>query len=173
MSLTKLNIDNITANVHPRLRKMAYILTHPKHYTGKESLGINDREPKTRYLACLYILGAMAHVVYAPCHYSLHLPITDNIEGQSGSADLLQMLSQLGICSSRDTLLRLKTAVLSQRRRDGMHKNAATGAFSVTSTIFIVLHQVNALHLETKAKSSMARVFSTFPYATHLHLEGK
>ena len=35
VSLTKLNIDNITANVHPRLRKMACILTHPKHYTGK------------------------------------------------------------------------------------------------------------------------------------------
>ena len=43
------------------------------------------------------------------------------------------MLSQLGICSSRDTLLRLKTAVLSQRRSDGMHKDVATGAFSVTS----------------------------------------
>ena len=85
----------------------------------------------------------------------------------------LQMLSQLGMCSSRNTLLRLKTAVLSQRRRDGMHKNVATSALSVTSTIVIVLHWVNALHLETKAESSMERVFSTFPYATHLHLEGK
>ena len=89
VSLTKLNIDNITANVHPRLWKMACIPTHPKHYTGKESLDINDRGPKTWHLACLYILGAMAHTMYAPCHYSFHLPITDYIEGQSGSADLL------------------------------------------------------------------------------------
>ena len=81
VSFTKLNIVNITANVHPRLRKMASILTHPKHYTGKESLGIDDREPKTWHLACLYTLGAMAHAIYAPCHYPLHLPITDYIEG--------------------------------------------------------------------------------------------
>ena len=45
---------------------------HPhtaRQYTGKESLDINDRGPKTRQLACLYILGAMAHPTYAPCHY--------------------------------------------------------------------------------------------------------
>ena len=58
--------------IHPHTPKVLY---------RKESLGIDDREPKTWHLACLYILGAMAHAIYAPCHYPLHLPITDYIEG--------------------------------------------------------------------------------------------
>ncbi len=128
-SLAVLDIDDVIMNTNPRLWNMVRMLTQPKHHRGKD----NTNELKTRRLPCLFILAAMAHATYPPCHYPFHLVLSDYTESQSGSADLLQILSRLGICSSRDTLQRLKTAVVSQRREEGMQKEVSTGAFSITS----------------------------------------
>ena len=88
---------------------------------------------KAGQLPKLFILAALAHMVHSPCHYPLHLPLSDYIDAMSGSADLLQTMSRLGICSSRDTLQRLKTTVVLERHEVGMQKEVATGAFSITS----------------------------------------
>ena len=75
----------------------------------------------------------MAHAAVPTCHFPFHLVLTDYIESKSGSAELIQVLSRLGICSSPDTFQRHKTAVVIQRSNDGLQREVTTGAFSVTS----------------------------------------
>ena len=67
------------------------------------------------------------------CLSTAQLALADMIDGLSGSAELMLTMSRFGICSSRDTLQRLKTNVFNQRHESGMQHEVATGAFSITS----------------------------------------
>ena len=68
-----------------------------------------------------------------PRHYPLHLPLSDFIDGISGSADLLQTMCRLGICSSLDTPQRLNTSEVLQCHEQGMQQEVVTCAFTMAS----------------------------------------
>ena len=61
--------------------------------------------------------------------------MSDYVDSHSGSSDwyLLQLLSRLSVCSSRDTFQRMKTRVVSGRVSAGLVEEVLTGAFSITS----------------------------------------
>ena len=128
-NLTSVDLDEQIKNTNPRLWRMISALTNPK----RTNFTMDDGNPKSRRLPCLFILAAMAHEMHPPCHFPLHLALTDMIDGLSGSAELMLTMSRLGICSSRDTLQRLKTNVFNQRHESGLQCEVATGAFSITS----------------------------------------
>ena len=128
-TLTTVDFNKIITNTNPRLWNMMTTLTKPK----RQATLSEPPNLKAGQLPKLFILAALAHMVHSPCHYPLHLPLSDYTDAMSGSADLLQTMSRLGICSSRDTLQRLKTTVVLERHEVGMQKEVATGAFSITS----------------------------------------
>ena len=115
-TLTTVDFNKIIKNMNPRLWNMMTTLTKPK----RQATLSEPPNLKAGQLPKLFILAALAHMVHSPCHYPLHLPLSDYIDAMSGSADLLQTMSRLGICSSRDTLQRLKTTVVLERHEVGM-----------------------------------------------------
>ena len=114
---------------------MICTLTEPKQSTDVLQAGHEADHclAKSRQLPCLFLLAVMAHVVHPPCNYPLHFTLSDYVQSHSGSTELLQLLSRFGVCSSRDTFQRMKTKVVAARKDDGLQKEVATGAFSVTS----------------------------------------
>ena len=88
---------------------------------------------QSKSLPYLLLLSVMAHIAHPPCNYPLHFAVSDYVDSHSDSFDLLQLLSRLGVCSSRHTFQRVKTRVVSARVSAGLGEEVLTGAFSITS----------------------------------------
>ena len=134
-TLAEVNLMNEINSVNVRLWKMIWMLTSPVH--GQEMsvnpTPISEATSRSRHLPCQFLLASLAHTTFPQCNFPLHLPLSDFVDSHSGSSDLLQLMSRFGVCSSRDTLQRLKTAVVARRKDDGLQKELVTGAFCVTS----------------------------------------
>ena len=129
-TLCDMKLQEEIEKLNPRLWNMVWKLTTPKHGS---TIATTTPSSRSRHLPCLFILAAIAHAAHPPCNYPLHLTLTDYIDSQSGSSELLQVLSRFGICVSRDTFQRHKTAVIVNRRQEGMQGKVLSGAFCIAS----------------------------------------
>ena len=136
-AVANVNIDKVLTQTDSRLWQMIWTLTTSKSHRQQckeEAEAVQKGETiSRRKLPCLFLLSAMAHLVFPACHYPFQLVLADYIDSHSGSSELLQVLARLGVCSSRDTHQRHKTAVVTKRYQSGVQDELSQGAFSVTS----------------------------------------
>ena len=94
-NLQTMVLNKVIAEMDQRLWKAIWALTTPNTSSSRMS---DQDTPRSWRLSCLFMLAAMAHAAVPTCHFPLHLVLTDYIESKSGSAELIQVLSRLGIC---------------------------------------------------------------------------
>ena len=136
-SLATVDLDKTIKRTNPQLWRMVWSMT-----SAKKHLAQSDTEADKvragqlnhcRRFPCLFILSVMTHLVQPRCHFPLSLALADYIDSHSNSTDLIRLLSRLGVCSSRDSHQRLKTAVVLDRHDHGIENDLSLDAFAVTS----------------------------------------
>lgn len=135
--LTSASLNSIISLVSPRLWKLVWCLTSSKGKRNNSWSDADDAQKSTIYSArritCLFLLAVMAHTANPACHYPLHLILADIVDSRSSSSELLDFLSRIGICSSRDTLDRMKTKSIIQRISGDLQEELSKKSFTITS----------------------------------------
>lgn len=136
---TTVDIDREIASVDVRLWKSVWHLTCPqsRRQSASEDAETMQRGPaeaqNSRRMKCFFILCCLAHTINKSCHYPLHLLLADTIDSHSSSALLLRCLSHFGVCSSSDTLERLKAGIVDARQKGALVDQLSLEAFSFTT----------------------------------------
>ena len=102
-SLAQMDFRKVIKDTNPRLLNMATFTAPSGQANTPDKTSLKSRELPYS-IVHLVSNGPLSS---SPCHYPLHLPLSDFIiiDGLGSSADLLQTMCRIGICSSQDTAM--------------------------------------------------------------------
>ena len=99
--ISKFDVNYTIANIDPFLWRMVVHITRTVTETRHDTAP--DNISHQRKLNCLYCLCVMFFANNRCCSIPLHLLLTDLIESQGGSCDLIRILNRFGAVASSDT----------------------------------------------------------------------
>ena len=107
--------------------KMTRTVTESRHNTPP------DKISHQRKLTCLYCLCVMLFASNRCCSIPLHLLLTDLIESQGGSYDLIRILNRFGAVASIDTHRRYVQYKIQQKVSSGYLSDLNMDEFTIAS----------------------------------------
>ena len=129
--ISKFDVEATIASLDPLLWRMVVNITR----TARETK--NDIPPENinhrRKLSCLYCLCVMFFSCNRCCSIPLHLLLTDLIDTQGGSSDLIQMLNKFGAVASSDTHRRYVQFKVHQKIASGFLSELNLNNFTIAS----------------------------------------
>ena len=123
--ISNFNTEAFIANIDPLIWKMIVLLTQNK--------GHHSAELSCQYkLKCMYCLCVLMFIRNKQCS-PLHLLLTDYIDSQGGSAELVRNLNRLGAVASTDTHHRYVQYQVQKRISEGLTHSLDKRQFTVVS----------------------------------------
>ena len=123
--ISNFNTEAFIANIDPLIWKMIVLLTQNK--------GHHSAELSCQYkLKCMYCLCVLMFIRNKQCS-PLHLLLTDYIDSQGGSAELVRNLNRVGAVASTDTHHRYVQYQVQKRISEGLTHSLDKRQFTVVS----------------------------------------
>ena len=129
--ISQFDVDDTISNTDPMLWRMIVFLTRSTTETRKHVPP--DKISQQRKLQCLYCLCVMLFATTRCCSVPLHILLTDLIDSQVGSYELIRILNRLGAVASVDTHRRYIQFQVAQKMSAGLLHNLDLSLFTVTS----------------------------------------
>ena len=129
--ISKFAVDDTISSIDPFLWRMVVNITktttESRHNTSSQKIG------QQRKLSCLYCLCVMFFANNRCCSMPMHLLLTDLIESQGGSLDLIRILNRFGAVASSDTHRRYVQFKVQQKVSSGFLDDLNMDNFTVAS----------------------------------------
>ena len=129
--ISKFDVNDTIRDIDPILWKMIVSLTRTATESRKHVPP--HKISQQRKLQCLYCLCVMLFVTNRCCSVPLHILLTDLIDSQGGSYELIRILNRLGAVASVDTHRRYVQFHVAQKMSTGVLQNLDLSLFTVTS----------------------------------------
>ena len=129
--ISQFDVDDSISNTDPMLWRMIVFLTRTTTESRKNVPP--DKISQQRKLQCLYCLCVMLFATNRCCSVPLHILLTDLIDSQGGSYELIRILNRIGAVASVDTHRRYVQFQVAQKMSAGLLQNLDLSLFTVTS----------------------------------------
>ena len=129
--ISQFDVDDTISNTDPMLWRMIVFLTRTTTESRKNIPP--EKISQQRKLQCLYCLCVMLFATNRCCSVPLHILLTDLIDSQGGSYELIRILNRLGAVASVDTHRRYVQFQVAQKMSAGLLQNLDLSLFTVTS----------------------------------------
>ena len=136
------NLQSCIDNIDPILWKMVVLITRSVREVQRHIAPENISHQ--RKLQCLYTLCVMLFNTNRMCSVPLHLLLTDLVEAQGGSSELVRLLNNVGAIASADTHQRHVQFYIERKRKEGILSELNVEQFTVVSVYNIDFLQRHA-----------------------------
>ena len=129
--ISQFDVDDTISNTDPMLWRMIVFL--PRTTTESRKNVPPDKISQQHKLQCLYCLCVMLFATNRCCSVPSHILLTDLIDSQGGSYELIRILNRIGAVASVDTHRCYVQFQVAQKMSAGLLQNLDLSLFTVTS----------------------------------------
>ena len=129
--ISNFSLQTCIENIDPLLWKMVILLTRNRSERRKRINVTNISQQ--RKIHCLYTLCVIFFNTNRTCSVPLHLLLTDLVEAQGGSSELIRLLNGVGAIASADTHQRYVQFYIERKRKQGILSELNMERFTIVS----------------------------------------
>ena len=101
-----INLDKLIEETDQRLWETICSLTESVSERRTAGDKTSESQSHTKKVRRYFLLCCLLFCTDSHCSFPLHTLVTDAVESQGGSTNIIKMLNRLGVCASSDTLAR-------------------------------------------------------------------
>ena len=129
--ISRFDLESCIESIDPVLWNLIVLLTRSVQENRKPALPENIT--RQRKMQCLYTLCVILFNTNRSCSVPLHLLLTNLVESQGGSSELIHFLNSVGAIASADTLQRHVQFYIEKIRKQGILSELDLEKFTIVS----------------------------------------
>lgn len=131
--LSDLNMEEVINEVDTEVWENVWSIIYGNQSGGAQDEAVQSQSVHVKRIRCLFILSCIMHAGTPSCTFPFQLTLSDFVEANSRSSELMSVLSRVGATAGIDTYKRYQKTVIDRNSEIGCNGNIPVAKFSVAT----------------------------------------